>query len=56
MGIVNVNMKDTDGTLLDIIRHADAALYHAKDRGRNDIFAYCALPDSEHEFRRISAE
>ena len=56
MGIVNVCMKNSEDMILDIIKYADAALYHAKDRGKNDVFAYCALPDSGRAFRRISGE
>ena len=56
MGIVNVSMKDGDDTILDIVKHADAALYQAKNQGKDGVFAYRALPDSAHEFRRISAE
>ena len=56
MGIVNVSMKDGDDSILDIVQHADAALYQAKNQGKDGVFAYRALPDSAHEFRRISGE
>ena len=53
IGVVNVDVKDTENTLLDVIKYADKALYHAKDRGKDDVFAYHELGNSEHEFRRI---
>ena len=55
IGIVNVDMKESDETILDIIKYADKALYHAKDRGKDDVFAYYVLSASEHEYRRIVA-
>ena len=54
IGVVNVNMQQSDDTLLDIIQYADKTLYHAKDRGKNTVFAYHALGRTEHEFRRIA--
>ncbi|MBO4419405.1 MAG: GGDEF domain-containing protein [Oscillospiraceae bacterium] len=56
IGVVNINMKSSESTILDIIKYADKALYHAKDRGKNAVFAFHAMPNSEHEYRRISAE
>lgn len=53
MGIVNVDMRESKDTILDIIQYADKTLYHAKDRGKNAVFAYHMLGNSEHEFKRI---
>ena len=55
VGIVNVDVKKSGYTILDIIKYSDEALYHAKDRGRDDVFEYCFLPDAEHEFRRLES-
>lgn len=55
VGIVNVDVKKSGYTILDIIKYSDEALYHAKDRGRDDVFEYCFLPDAEHEFKRIES-
>ncbi len=55
IGVVNVDMKDSDYSILDIIKYADKALYHAKDRGKDVVFAYHALANSEHEYRRVRA-
>ena len=55
-GIVNMNMQDSKETILDIIQYADKTLYHAKDRGKNVVFAYHALGNSEHEYRRLKAK
>ena len=54
IGIVNVDMRTADDTILDIIKYADKALYHAKDRGKDDVFAYCALPEAKHAYKRVS--
>ena len=56
VGIVNIDMKTSDDTLLDIIKYADKALYYAKDRGKNTIFAYRMRPNAEHAYRRIIAQ
>ncbi|MBQ7076886.1 MAG: GGDEF domain-containing protein [Lachnospiraceae bacterium] len=40
MGLVNVVMKDTTRTILDIVNYADKAAYHAKNNGKNSIWAY----------------
>lgn len=53
IGIVNVDMKGSDETILDIIKYADKALYHAKDRGKDDVFAYHNLPNAAHEYERV---
>ena len=53
IGIANVDMTCSDETILDLIKYADKALYHAKDRGKDDVFAYHDLPNSEHEYLRV---
>ena len=40
MGLVNVVMKDTTRTILDIVNYADKAAYHAKNNEKNSIWAY----------------
>lgn len=53
IGIVNVDMKDSKDNVLDLIKYADKALYHAKDYGKDCVFAYSLLPNGEHEYRHI---
>ena len=53
IGIVNVDMKSSEDTVLDIIKYADKALYYAKDQGKDVIFAYRGMDDSEHEYRQV---
>ncbi len=53
IGIVNVDMKGSDETILDIIKYTDKALYHAKDRGKDDVFAYHNLLNAAHEYERV---
>ena len=55
-GIVNVDPGQTDVSVLDVIKFADHALYHAKDRGKDDVFAYILRPNAEHEYKRVSPE
>lgn len=56
IGIVNLDMKDSENTILDIIQYADKALYHAKDYGKDVVFASRALPNGEHEYYRVTAK
>lgn len=56
VGIVNVDMRESKDSILDIIQYADKTLYHAKDRGKNAVFAYHALGNSEHPFKRITVK
>lgn len=56
IGIVNIDMKKSDDSVLDIIKYADRALYHAKDRGKDDVFEYYEIGDSEHEYRRVRSD
>ena len=55
IGTVNVDMKKSSHTILDIIRDSDLALYHAKDSGKDNIFAFVQTSYSDHSFRRIHA-
>ena len=43
IGSVNVAMKHSDGSIMDIIRYADKALYRAKENGRDCVFALQGL-------------
>ena len=53
IGIVSLDLRESDYTILDVIKYADKALYHAKDRGKDDVFSYHVMQNSEWEFRRI---
>ena len=53
---VTVDLKTAEYTIRDIIKFADKALFHAKDRGKDDVFVYRAPAHSEYEYRRVSAD
>ncbi len=53
IGIVNADVYSSQDTVLDILKYADKALYHAKNSGKDDVFAYVKMPNSQHEFKRI---
>ncbi len=55
IGVVNVDMKESQETVLDVIQYADKALYHAKDAGKNTAFAFYAMPNGEHTYKQITA-
>lgn len=55
IGVVNINMKESNHTILDIIKYADKALYHAKDYGKDVVFAFRAGSNSEHEYKQVVA-
>ena len=41
IGLYNTFVKEEDNnTILDIVNHADKALYYSKKMGKNDIFRY----------------
>lgn len=56
VGVVNVNMKESDNTILDIIKYADKALYHAKDYGKDAVFAFRIGANAEHVYKQISTK
>ncbi|MBO4419404.1 MAG: GGDEF domain-containing protein [Oscillospiraceae bacterium] len=56
IGVVNVDMRESEDNIMDLIKFADKALYHAKDRGKDDVFAYHRLGNSEYEYRRITGK
>ncbi|MBO4419402.1 MAG: GGDEF domain-containing protein [Oscillospiraceae bacterium] len=56
VGVANVDLKTAEYTIRDIIKFADKALFHAKDRGKDDVFVYRAPAHSEYEYRRVSAD
>ena len=53
VGIVNLDLGETDATILDVIKYADSALYHAKDC-KDAVFSYLPHSAAEHEYKRIS--
>lgn len=56
IGIVNLDMKASNDTILDIIQYADHALYHAKNHGKDCVFAYQFTTQySEPNFKRITS-
>ena len=56
IGVVNMDMKNSNNTILDIIKYADKALYHAKDYGKDVAFMARELPDGEWEYKRVTAK
>ena len=56
VGVANLNPKDADYTILDIVKYADKALYRAKDAGKDTVFAFRVSEDEEHEYKQIKAE
>lgn len=56
VGIVNVDLKETKNSVLDIIKYADKALYHAKNVGKDEVYAYDILENSEHAYRQVCAK
>ena len=53
VGVVNVDVKLSGVTILEVVQYADRALYHAKDAGRDTLCAVRVLPDGELTFSRI---
>lgn len=53
IGIVNLNMQDSEHTILDIINYADRTLYQAKEHGRNAVFSFCSVRDPKLAFKQI---
>ena len=57
IGVVNLSMQDAAYSVLDIIKHADNALYHAKDAGRNVVFeSWKGTTGRDCEYRKITSE
>jgi diguanylate cyclase (GGDEF)-like protein len=56
IGVVNVDLKKSEHTVQDVVKYADKALYHAKDRGKDDVFVYHVMPNSEYSYSRISTD
>ena len=38
VGLINININESIGNIIDIINYADKAMYHAKNTGKNSIY------------------
>lgn len=54
VGVANLDMKESDATILDIINFADKALYRAKDCGKDCVCALRYAADSEENYKLIA--
>lgn len=53
VGIVNIDMTDSNNTMIDVINCSDKALYHAKAAGKNAIYAFGRKDNSDPEYRKV---
>jgi diguanylate cyclase (GGDEF)-like protein len=54
---IGISSYPDDGLDMDtLIRHADAAMYHAKRKGRNGIHRFCGPTTQEAERERVAGE
>lgn len=53
IGIVNLDMRKSDATILDIIKFADKALYRAKNSGRDCVYTFRYRADSGNEYKQV---
>lgn len=53
VGVVNLNMKASAYTILDVVKYADKALYQAKDAGKNTVYMILNVAGPDHTYRRV---
>lgn len=58
VGVVNLSMRERESaySVLDIVKYADHALYHAKDAGKNVVFESRQGAGRDYEFRQIASD
>ena len=54
IGVINVGIEENTKTIIDMIKFADKAMYHAKNDGKNTIYLMNYNVDSELLFKKIS--
>ena len=54
IGVINVGIEENTKTIIDMIKFADKAMYHAKNDGKNTIYLLNYNIDSELLFEKIS--
>ena len=54
IGIINVGIEENTKTIIDMIKFADKAMYHAKNDGKNTIYLLNYNINSELSFEKIS--
>lgn len=50
IGLVNLSMKESSYSFLDLIKYADKALYRAKENGKDTVFSFHNMPDSGEDY------
>ena len=56
VGMVNILMKNSGSTVLDVIKYSDNALYYAKKAGNDIAIASCVGIDTGFEFRILDCK
>ena len=56
VGVANIDIKNNESTILDVIKYSDNALYHAKEYGKDVVFASYTSGDTGFEFRKLELE
>ena len=53
VGVINVSVKDNTKTIIDMVKYADKAMYHAKNDGKNAIYRLDYGVDNDFLFKKI---
>ena len=54
VGVINVLIKESTKTIIDMVKFADKAMYHAKNDGKNTIYLLEYSTDSDSLFKKIN--
>ena len=53
IGVINVNVKENTKTIIDLVKIADKAMYHAKNDGKNTIYLLDYNVDNDLDFIKV---